>query len=206
VAALPAAFELQGERDRREPIVVRALLAQVPGLEPLMVDKLMAAGLTRLEPLFNARADEIAAVSGLPVDVAAAVVARVQAWRRATPAALATPDRATTGRDLAALVEGLATQHAAFEEASRGWSESDRVAKRQFRRQREMTFHEITIVLARLGEVDLALALERQAFARRLEELGHLVSRLPRAAEAATVEAQVRKVERDTKSGAQAAP
>ena len=202
VATLPAAFELQGERDRREPIVVRALLAQVPGLEPLMVDKLMAAGLTRLEALFQARADEVAAVTGLPGDLASAIVARVQAWKRATPAALATPDRAGTARELGALVEALETQHAGFEEASRGWSERDQQAKRRLRRERETTFLQITIVLARLGEVDLALALERCSFARRLEELTRLQTRLPRAA----ADNQLRKSEREAQSGANAAP
>jgi len=202
MATLPAAFELQGERDRREPIVVRALLAQVPGLEPLMVDKLMAAGLTRLEALFQARADEVAAVTGLPGDLASAIVARVQAWKRATPAALATPDRAGTARELGALVEALETQHAGFEEASRGWSERDQQAKRRLRRERETTFLQITIVLARLGEVDLALALERCSFARRLEELTRLQTRLPRAA----ADNQLRKSEREAQSGANAAP
>src|SRR5439155_23268699 len=66
VATLPRAFELDGERDRREPLVVRALLAQVPGLDPLMAQKLMAAGLGRLETLLTAKPDEIAAVAGIP--------------------------------------------------------------------------------------------------------------------------------------------
>jgi hypothetical protein len=207
VKTLPAAFELQGERDRREHVVVRALLAQVDGLEPLMIDKLMAAGLTRLEALFQARADEVAAVSGLPADIAAAIVTRVQAWRSATPAPLASPDRAATARELGALVDGLARQHAAFEEAGRGWSERDRDAKRRLRRERDVAFAQITIVLARLGEVDLALTLERQSFARRLEELGKLMTRLPRGgATAAAFEAQARKIERELESGAHAAP
>jgi hypothetical protein len=209
VTVLPAAFELQGERDRREPVVVRALLAQVPGLEPLMIDKLMAAGLTRLEALFQARADEVAVVSGLPAEIAAAIVARVQAWKRATPAPLATPDRAATARELAALVEALEAQHASFEAASRGWSEGDRETKKRLRRDRDVSFAQITVVLARLGEVDLALALERQSFARRLEELGRLMTRLPRVAQPApapTADGQVRKVEREVQSGAHAAP
>src|SRR6185436_5122646 len=45
VEALPKAFELEGERDRREPIILRALLALVPDLSPLAVEKLFAAGL-----------------------------------------------------------------------------------------------------------------------------------------------------------------
>ena len=92
--ALPRAFELEGERDRREPLIVRALLEQVPGLEPLMIEKLMAAGFGRLAALYAARADEIAAVTGIPDAVAAATAARIQAFRRATPAALAAVDPA----------------------------------------------------------------------------------------------------------------
>jgi hypothetical protein len=202
-SVLPNAFELQGERDRREPLVVRALLGQVPGLEPLMIDKLIAAGLGRLEPLFQARADEAAVVAGLAPDVAAALVARVQAWRRENPAALATPDRMASARELVALVRRLETEHAAFEDAARGWSETSRDAKKRLRRQREVSFLQLTIVLARLGEVDLAIGLEKLAFARRIEELGRLVSRLAPALAAAP---PARKNEKDLPPGAHAAP
>jgi hypothetical protein len=210
-AALPRAFELQGERDRREPLVVRALLGQVPGLEPIMIDKMIGAGLGRLEPLLKARADEVAAVAGLGDEVAAAVVASVQAWKRETPAVLATPDRTATARELVALVRALSEEHRAFEEAARGWSESDRDAKKRLRRRREISFLQIAIVLARFGEVDLALALEKLSFARRLEELGRLVSRLPPAILLGASAAGVApKLERDTSSeasrGASAAP
>jgi hypothetical protein len=210
-AVLPRAFELQGERDRREPLVVRALLGQVQGLEPLMIDKLIGAGLGRLEPLLKARADEVAAVAGLSPEIAAAVVARVQAWKRETPAALATPDRTATAREIVALVRVLSDEHRAFEDAARGWSEIDRDAKKRLRRQREVSFLQITTVLARFGEVDLALALEKLSFARRLEELGRLVSRLPPAILLGASAAGVApKLERDTSSeasrGASAAP
>jgi hypothetical protein len=208
-AALPRAFELQGERDRREPLVVRALLSQVPGLEPLMIEKMIGAGLGRLEPLFTARADEVAAVAGLAGEVAAAVVARVQEWKRETPALLATPDRPSAARELVALVRALSDEHRAFEDAARGWSENDRDAKKRLRRRREVSFLQITIVLARSGEVDLALALEKLSFARRLEELGRLVSRFPPAILfGAAAAGMAPKVERDTSDafGAPAAP
>ena len=202
-AAMPRAFELQGERDRREPLVVRALLGQVPGLEPLMIDKMIGAGLGQLEPLLAARADEMAAVAGLAREVAAAVVARVQAWKRETPAALATPDRSATARELVALVRALSDEHRAFEDAARGWSESDRDAKKRLRRQREVSFLQITIVLARFGEVELAMELEKLSFSRRLQELGRLVSRFPPAILfTAPAEGPGSKLERDTSSNA----
>ena len=90
---------------------MRALLEQVEGLDPLMIDKMMAAGLGRLAPLYAARADEIAAVTAIPDDIAAATAARVQAFHRATPAALATVDPAATVRELAGLLERLRAEH-----------------------------------------------------------------------------------------------
>jgi hypothetical protein len=216
MVALPRAFELEGERDRREPMVVRALLQQVDGLDPLMIDKMTAAGLGRLETLFRAKADEIAAVAGIAPDVAAATAARVQAFRRATPAVLATPDLAATARELTALYEAFEADHRAFEDAARGWSEGDREAKKRLRRQRELGFLQITVALARLGEIDLALRLEKCPFARRLEELERLVSRMAPLLRApvpsslggdtSPVDGQIRKIDREVQSGAHAAP
>jgi len=173
---LPRAFELEGEHDRREPIIVRALLEQVSDLEPLMIDKLMAAGVGTLKTLFAARADEIAAVTGIPDAIAAAVAARIQAFRRATPAALATVDPGATIRELAALVEQLRNDHTAFETVARGWSETDRQAKKQLRRRREVGFLQITIALVRLGDIDLALRLPKMTFTKRIDELERLVA------------------------------
>jgi hypothetical protein len=173
---LPNAFALEGEHDRREPIIVRALLEQVAGLEPLMIDKLMAAGLGTLPQLFAARADEIAAVSGIPGPVAAEVASRIQAFRRSNPAALATVDPASTIRELAKLHDQLRTEHAAFEEAARGWTERDRQAKKQLRERRQSTFLQVTIALVRLGEIDFALRLPKLPFARRIEDLDRIVA------------------------------
>jgi hypothetical protein len=66
-------------------------------------------------------------------------------------------------------------------------------------------------VLVRFGEVDLAVALEKLSFARRLEELGRLVSRFPPAVLfGAPADGPARKIEKNTSSdaprGAPAAP
>ena len=173
---LPRAFALEGERDRREPIVVRALLEQVSELEPLMIDKLIAAGLGTLAQLFAAKADEIAAVTGIPGAIAAAVAARIEAFRRSTPAALASVDPAATVRELVKLLEQLRTESAAFDQAARGWTPDDRRAKKQLRQQRQTTFLQITIALVRLGEIDFALRLPKLPFARRIEDLDRVVT------------------------------
>lgn len=184
-SCLPRAFALEGERDRREPIVVRALLEQVAGFEPLMIDKLMAAGLGTLAQLFAARADEIAAVTGIPDAIAAAVAERIQAFHRSTPAALATVDPTATIRELDKYVEQLRVEHAAFEEAARGWTASDRAAKKDLRQRRQATFLQVTIALVRLGEIDAALRLPKLPFARRIDDLDRIV-----ATRAAAIRAQ----------------
>jgi hypothetical protein len=175
-SVLPRAFALEGERDRREPIVVRALLEQVVELEPLMIDKLLGAGLGTLAQLFAARADEIAAVTGIPEAIAAEVAGRIQAFRRSTPAALATVDPAATVRELVKLLDQLRAENAAFDEVARGWTQSDRQAKKLHRQRRQATFLQITIALVRLGEIDFALRLPKLPFARRIEDLDRVVT------------------------------
>ena len=202
IAAMPRAFELDGERDRREPVVVRALLEQVPGLEPLMVDRMIAAGLGRLEALYQAKGDEIAVVADVPEEVATATAAQVQAFRRATPAALAAPDTGAAVEELGSLVGQLGEDQRAFESAARGWSAADREAKKRTRRKRDLDFARVTIALARLGEVDLALRLPRVPFQRRLEELEALSRRLSATAPAEAQMTMGKRIE----SGAQAAP
>ncbi len=185
-ACLPRAFELDGERDRREPLIVRALLEQVPGLDPLTIEKLIAAGFGKLSALYAGRSDEIAAVSGIGDGTAAALVARVQAFRKATPAGLAAVDTAASLRELSRLVAELRTQHAAFEGVSRSWSEQDRAGKRQLRRERQLCLLQITIELVRLGEVDLVQRLEKLPFGKKIEEIEDLIGRASQSAKAKT--------------------
>jgi hypothetical protein len=183
---LPRAFELDGERNRREPLIVRALFEQVPGLDPLSLEKLAAAGFGKLSALYAGRADEIAVVTGIGGELAAAIVGRVQAFRRTTPAGLAAVDPAATLRELARLVATLRTQHAAFEGVSRSWSETDRVRKRTLRRERQSTLSQITIELARLGEVDLCQRLDRLPFGRKIDDIEDLIGRAAQSARAKT--------------------
>jgi len=183
-ACLPRAFELQGERDRREPLIVRALLEQVSGLDPFSIEKLMAAGFGKLTALYAGRAEEIAVVSGIADEVAAALVARVQAFRQATPAGLAAVDTTATVRELARLVADLRTQHAAFEGASRNWSEQGRIGKRHLRRERQVSLLQITIELVRLGEVDLVQRLEKLPFNKKIDEVEELIGRTAQSAKA----------------------
>ena len=156
IKALPRAFELEGERDRREPIIVQSVLRQVSVLEPLMVQRLYAVGLGRLDTLLKATAEEIA------------VVAKVQELRRGPESA---PDLANTRRAVQPLVRSLESIQHSYEKAASGWSSAAVTAKRRHRKEREVTFLQIKVALARAGEVDLVQRIDTQSYARRIDEL-----------------------------------
>lgn len=168
---LTRAFAIDGERDRREPLIVESLLRQVPGLDPLLLLKLSAVGLSRLESLLRASADEIACVAGMPQEVAAAVVDKMNEFQRDTPAGLASDGQAACA-PLEALVTDLEVQHLDFERVENAWSPEEVAARRHARRERERAYLAVKAALARLGEVDLVLALEKLPFTRRIERLG----------------------------------
>lgn len=171
VEYLPRAFDLESERDRREPVIVQALLRQVRALEPLMLEKLYAAGLGRLDTLLKASADEIAAVSGLPAPVAAALAAKIAEFKKNAPSALAAPDTSEVRRTLSALMPVLEVQNQAFERAAMGWAAENLAAKQRLRRDRMATYQQIKVTLARLGDLDLVARLEPLPFARKIDEL-----------------------------------
>jgi hypothetical protein len=174
--ALPRAFALDVEGNRREPAMVQALLRQVPSLDPLMIDRLCAAGLGRLDALLAATADDLVAVAELPRETAQLVVAAAQQFRRTRAATAQPPQPEPAPRDGAAalipLVAALEAQHRAYEEAAQGWSDESLAAKRRLRRERTATWLQISVTLARLGAVDWLERLEPFPFARKLEELG----------------------------------
>jgi hypothetical protein len=178
--ALPRAFALDGVGNPGEPIIVQGLLRQVPSLDPLMIERLCAAGLGRLDALMSARAEDLTAVADLPENTARAVVAAVEKFRREhTPAPAPTGTPARDGAvTLSPLVAALEAQHRAYEEAAQGWSEESLTAKRRLRRGRTGTWLQITVTLARLGAIDWLERLEPLPFSRKLEELGRYLRQM----------------------------
>jgi hypothetical protein len=168
--ALPRAFDLRAERDRREPLLVQSLLGQVPGLEPLLLQRLFAVGLGRLDSLFRATAEEIAVVADLPAGVASALVEKARELRTGVPPGVE-PTITDAARALGPLLATLKRQHHDYTRAAEGWSADDLLAKRPHRHHREQTFLRIKLAVTRLGDVDLALRLETYSYARRIDEL-----------------------------------
>src|SRR5690606_36978647 len=133
VSALPTAFELGNQRDRREAILVHQLLLQVPDVHKLTVDRIYAAGLSTISGLAGAAPSELHQVAGIPRERAAAVVAHFQTYlaerRRTSPEQA----REATYRKLDAALAALEQAQEAFLQAE---SDEDAARKRKARRDK----------------------------------------------------------------------
>jgi hypothetical protein len=148
-------------------------------VEKLTVEKLFAVGLSRLEALLHATAEEIAVVSGIREDVAARIVERLRVYRGAH-ATISAPDPAQAIRELRELAAELIQQHQGFEQAARGWTDQHRVEKRTRRREREQAFLRVKVALARLGERERIARMERLPYQDRIGELERYLEQMAR--------------------------
>jgi hypothetical protein len=171
IELIPSAFELDAERDRREPIIVQALLRQVDGVENLVLERLFAVGLGKLDALMRATAEEMAVVAGIRGELAARIVAQLRQYKSSHHTAVSTPDPGSAHKELQGLTTALRTLHEDFERAASSWSGNARTRKLALRKDREQTFLQIQVVLARLGERGRIDRLERLPYRERLELL-----------------------------------
>jgi len=165
---LSSAFELKGDRDRREPLVVHHLLLQIPGIHKVTLDKLYSAGLASLEALCRSSAEDLVAIARVETESAQAIIRRFQAyWReRAEHPLQKAEERAK--QKLRELVLDLGKAHEEFQRAE---AKEDREAKRRARADRRARALAVNVLLAQLGEVDLVEELERSPTERRISRV-----------------------------------
>jgi hypothetical protein len=178
VELIPQAFELDAEHDRREPIIVQALLSQIPGVEQPTIDKLFGVGLGRLDALMHADALEVASVTGLRQSLATAIVEQFRSYRATAAAAVSAPEPAAEHRRLGELLITLSLQNDDFTRAASDWSDEAQLRKRQLRKQREQTYQQIKVTLARLGAREQLQRLEKLPFQERIATLDQYLSSL----------------------------
>ena len=180
IELIPQAFELDAERDRREPVIVEALLSQIDGVERPIIDKLFAVGLGRLEALVNSNAGDVAAVCGLRIELATKIVEHFKAYRASAPSTVAAPDAQGEKRKLHDLLIALSLENDNFNKASSEWGDEANQKKKMSRKLRDQTFQEIKVALARLGERALIARLEKMAFSDRIAAIDSWLSAQPR--------------------------
>lgn len=167
-AVLPEAFDVAPTQNRREPIVVHALLAKVAGLGSLGVHKLYSAGITNLASLYRARVDDLVSTTGIEAPVCAAIVDEVQRYRRSRAEQAPEPDHARERGRLREIIDALSDCESRFRAAD---AAEDRSAKRRIRRQRDLLIHELDLVLAHLGELDLVSEMAQVSIAGRIRRV-----------------------------------
>jgi hypothetical protein len=176
---IPQAFELDAERDRREPLIVEALLYQIDGVEKPVIDRLFAVGLNRLDALLRANLEDLMMMSGVRHEVAQAIVEQFRTYRATADAAVSTRDPAAERRSLGDLVIMLSILQDDFLRAADDWTDDARLRKRALRKEREQTFQRIRVSLVRLGDRDQLAKLERLPFNERIVALERYVAAQP---------------------------
>jgi hypothetical protein len=167
-ALMPDTFALDMDRSQREAVVLHALLAQVPEVRKITIEKLYAAGLSTLETLLLATAEDIASTTGIPSHVAGGIVERFRLYRDETKSATVDATRTHERVRLAALVGQLRRENEEYERAAAEWTKAAGERKKALRQARTQTMLEIHVLLARLGEIAVVRELERLPFERKL--------------------------------------
>ena len=171
VEVLPRAFALDMDRAQRESLIIQSLLLQLPDVHRVTIERLHAAGLNGIAMLADARAHEIAEAAGIGIKLAEQIVETFRAYREDRHAHLPDAMHARERERVQALLTELEAHHTAFELVAESWSREATAEKARLRRARHKTLMEISVVLARIGEIALLRKLEMVPFERKLDGL-----------------------------------
>lgn len=168
---LPDTFALDGDRSQREAAILHSLLAQIPDVGKVTIDKLYAAGLTTLETMLLANTADLAATTGIAESLAARIVARFRLYKEEMASASVDEARTYERGKIAELVAKLRAENVEFAEAAAGWTDDAVQRKKDVLLARTQTMVAVDLQLARLGEIALVRELERLPFAHKLRRL-----------------------------------
>lgn len=171
IDAMPTVFSLEGELGRREPIIVRSLLLQVPGVRHVAIEKLYRAGINALDVFYAARPRELAEATGLDEAIAAAICERFQRYKREVAELSPGKEREKERAELEALTDELAREHEAHEKASSSWAAGAAAERSRARQARADAVLRVDVLLAHLGEVDLQRTISKVPFQQKIKEL-----------------------------------
>jgi hypothetical protein len=171
---LPEVFRRGEDEQKREDIIIKSLLREIPGVGRVTFDKLYKAGIGSLEALFLANTADLAAVTSIPVPLCERIAAKFQEYH-AEALAISQHDPQSSHRArLTSLVAELRCRHVELESTSAGAALNAGLAteRRRRRQLRQQCFLQIIAALAELGEVDLITKIQRLSFRQRLKKLG----------------------------------
>ena len=169
VKVMPQAFVVGEEEQQREGIIINSLLAQIPDVGRVTIEKLYRAGLTSLDTLYLARREELAVATGIPIELSERICAKFQAYRAGLEASGRDVKDVGQRNRLSEFVAELKRQHEGYVRASDDPKAT--IEKRDFREQRQACVLWINVLLAEVGEVDLVNELQKMSFERRIQRL-----------------------------------
>jgi arsenate reductase-like glutaredoxin family protein len=163
IAFFPEAFALERESNLREGLIVRSILAKVPGLYRLALDRIHDTGMASLGLFYVSRPRDLAELADLPPDLAERVADAFKTYRLWVSTISPEKGRLAERTRLAELTDELGRIVRAYESPSED--------RRALRKRRAAVWADIQLMLARLGQVARAHELERQAFVSRVQAL-----------------------------------
>ena len=166
---MPEAFRLGDEGQKREDIIIKSLLRQIPGLGCVTLEKLYKAGLGSLDALFLANKDDLAAATGVSGRMCGLICDKVARHRQAL--ATLTTDASQFWRGRLAAVTNRLRDEIEAERSPNGPRALPRSEEQHRRHQRQLYFLEITVILAEIGELNLLSRMHKLSFKRRIEIL-----------------------------------
>ncbi len=178
VASLvPELGEFDAERRDRVKLILRSILEQVPGLGPLGRSKLEAAGYADVQKLSLASHEDLVA-AGLAPELATKVFERVLRFNRRLNSVPPEADRSAERERLKRLTRTLTEQNQQYEALENDWSKGALGLRNKLREERAETMSQVSLLLARLGELGTAERIERLPFDKKASELERLLGAL----------------------------
>ena len=178
VASLvPQLGDFDAERQHRARVILKAILEQVPGLGPLGRDKLERAGYADVEALCRANRSDLEQ-AGLAPELAERVFVRTARFKRRLNSVPPDASRFAERNRLRRLTATLKAQNQKFESLTNDWSPGSGQARRRVSDARAETMSQVSLLLARLGELDTQRRIERLPFERKADELERLLGAL----------------------------
>ncbi|AEP12604.1 hypothetical protein [Chloracidobacterium thermophilum] len=174
---LPATFFIPPAPTSSESIVLTTLLKQVEGVGQKTIQKLFAAGMSRLESYTTGLPSDIALAAGIKRTLAERICQRIDAYLRARE----TTDTAGPQR-LLGLVEELKQRQFEFKRATleEWYRRTDSTEKKRCRKARQETMWRINIALVELEQLDVLHEIRNAVFDKRIRRLEELVATLLR--------------------------
>ena len=153
IEVLPEVFRTGEDEQKREDIIIKSLLQQIPGIGRVTFDKLYKAGLGSLHALFLANKEDLAAATSIPVALCERIADKFQEYRAEAQGISQHDPQSGYRARLTSLVAELRCRHEELESTSAGAALNAGLAteKRRRRQLRQQCFLQIIATSGRVG-------------------------------------------------------